>query len=83
MFVPLLLDLVRVKDRPEIFLVFGLDRAKKTADLLCRIGHRRAWHPLDHSRGCGGESGKLTGRSSGELAHQARFLVRADRSAVI
>jgi hypothetical protein len=29
MFVPLLLDLVRVKDRSEIFLVFGLDRAKK------------------------------------------------------
>jgi hypothetical protein len=35
MFVPLLLGLVRVKDRPEIFLVFRLDRVKQTADLLC------------------------------------------------
>jgi len=34
MFVPLVLDLVRVKDRPEIFLVFHLDRDNQTADLL-------------------------------------------------
>ena len=35
MFVPLLLDQVRVKDRPEVFLVFRLDRASQTANLLC------------------------------------------------
>ena len=35
MFVPMLLEQVRVKDRPEIFLVFRLDRAKQTVDLLC------------------------------------------------
>ena len=35
MFVPLLLDQVRVKDRTEVFLVFRLDRDKQTADLLC------------------------------------------------
>jgi hypothetical protein len=34
MFVPLLLDLVRVENRPEVFMVFGLDRDKQTADLL-------------------------------------------------
>jgi hypothetical protein len=35
MFVPLLLDQVRVKDRPEVCLVFVLDRDKQTADLFC------------------------------------------------
>jgi hypothetical protein len=35
MFVPLLLDQVRLKDRPEVFLVFRLDRDKQTADLFC------------------------------------------------
>jgi hypothetical protein len=34
MFVPLLLDLVRVENRPEVFMVFGLDRDKQTVDLL-------------------------------------------------
>ena len=34
MFVPLLLDLVRVENRPEVFMVFGLDRDKPTVDLL-------------------------------------------------
>jgi hypothetical protein len=31
MFVPLLLDQVRVNDRPEVFLVFQLDQANKLA----------------------------------------------------
>jgi hypothetical protein len=35
MFVPLFLDQVRVKDRPEVFMVFRLDRAKQTADVFC------------------------------------------------
>jgi hypothetical protein len=35
MFVPLLLDPVRVKDRPDVYLVFVLDRDKQTADLFC------------------------------------------------
>jgi len=35
MFVPLLLDEVRVNDRPEVFLIFRVDRAKQTADLFC------------------------------------------------
>jgi hypothetical protein len=35
MFVPLLLDQVRVKNRPEVFMVFRLDRANQTADLFC------------------------------------------------
>jgi hypothetical protein len=35
MFVPKLLDQVRVKDRPEVFMVFRLDRAQQTADLFC------------------------------------------------
>jgi hypothetical protein len=35
MFVPLLLDLVRVENRPELFLVFVLDRDKQTANLFC------------------------------------------------
>jgi hypothetical protein len=34
MFVPLLLDQVRVKNRPDVFLVFRLDEAKETADLF-------------------------------------------------
>jgi hypothetical protein len=34
MFVPLLLGLVRVKDRPEVFMVLRLDRDKQTADLF-------------------------------------------------
>jgi hypothetical protein len=51
MFVPLLLDLVRVKDRPEIFLIFGLDRDKQTADLLCPgsdiVAHGIHWTILE------------------------------------
>ena len=35
MFVPLLLDRVWVKDRPEVFTVFRIDRAQQTADLFC------------------------------------------------
>jgi hypothetical protein len=51
MFVPLLLDLVRVKNCPEIFLVFGLDRDKQTADLLCPgpdvVAHGIHWTMLE------------------------------------
>ena len=51
MFVPLLLGLVRVKDRPEIFLVLGLDRDKQTADLLCPgsdiVAHGIHWAILE------------------------------------
>ena len=35
MFVPLLLDLVRVRNRSEIFLVIRVDGDKQIADLLC------------------------------------------------
>jgi hypothetical protein len=55
MFVPLLLGLVRVKDRREIFLVFGLDRDKQTADLLCPgsdiVAHGIHWTMLEDAEG--------------------------------
>jgi hypothetical protein len=51
MLVPLLFDLVRIKDRPEIFKAFGLDRDKQTADLLCPgsdiVAHGIHWAILE------------------------------------
>jgi hypothetical protein len=51
MFVPLLLDIVRVKDRSEVFLVFALDRDNQTADLLCPgsdiVAHGIHWTMLE------------------------------------
>ena len=51
MFVPLLLDMVRVKDRPEIFLVFGINRDNQTVDLLCPgsdiVAHGIHWTMLE------------------------------------
>jgi hypothetical protein len=35
MFVPLFLEQVRIKDRPDVFLVFRINRDKETADLFC------------------------------------------------
>ena len=51
MLVPLLLDRVRVKERPEVFLVFRLDRAEQTAYLFCLeadiIERGVRWNMLD------------------------------------
>jgi hypothetical protein len=68
MFVPLLLDQVRVKDRPEVLLVFRLDRDKQTADLLCLGPDTVEQRP-----------GKLT---LARPVSERHVLVCADRSAV-
>jgi hypothetical protein len=51
--VPLLFDLVRTKDRFEIVRVFGLDRGKYTADLICPgsdiVAHGFPWSILEHA----------------------------------
>jgi hypothetical protein len=64
MFVPLFLEQVRIKDRPDVFLVFRINRDNKQS--ICFV--------LDgalSSAGCAGPCSKLRGGSGVRILRQA------------